>query len=103
MIQQIGTSHYIILALVLFGIGMVGAVSRKNFFVVLMSMELMLSSANLVFVSFAQQYQDSSGQIAVLFSIAIAAAEVSVGLAIIIVLYRLRESIDPGKFRSLKG
>jgi NADH-quinone oxidoreductase subunit K len=101
--MSITTNHYLILAVALFGIGTIGAIARRNLFIMLMSMELMLSAGNLVFVTYATLFQEPTGQIAVLFSIAIAAAEISVGLAIVIVLYRLKGSIDPGVFRNLKG
>ncbi len=96
-------AHYLILSVLLFGIGTVGVLSRKNIFVLLMSVELMLSAANLAFVVFSGVHANMAGHLAVVFVIAIAAAEVSIGLAIIIALFRMRENIDPGVFNRLKG
>lgn len=99
----IGPTHYIILSALIFGLGVVGVITRKNIFIVLMSVELMLNSANLAFVTYARNLNDMTGQLFVLFVIAIAAAEVSVGLAIIIALYRMKENIDLDIFNRLKG
>jgi NADH-quinone oxidoreductase subunit K len=95
-------NHYIILSVILFSIGVAGAVSRRNIFIVLMSLELMLNAVNLSFVAWSRVFANEAGQAAVFFIIAVAAAEVSVGLAIVIVLYRQKESIDLALFRNLK-
>lgn len=94
-------NHYLVLSTILFSIGVAGAVSRRNIFIVLMSVELMLNAVNLSFVSWSQIIANEAGQVAVFFIIAIAAAEVSVGLAIVIILYRQKESIDLNIFRNL--
>ncbi|MBW7857140.1 MAG: NADH-quinone oxidoreductase subunit NuoK [Leptonema sp. (in: Bacteria)] len=99
----IDPSHYIILSTIVFGLGVVGVITRKNIFIVLMSVELMLNAANLAFVTYSRNFTDMTGQLFVLFVIAIAAAEVSVGLAIIIALYRMKENIDLDIFNRLKG
>lgn len=99
----IDPSHYIILSAIVFGLGVVGVVARKNIFIVLMSVELMLNASNLAFVTYSRNFTDMTGQLFVLFVIAIAAAEVSVGLAIIIALYRMKENIDLDIFNRLKG
>lgn len=98
----IGTGHYLALSLAIFAIGVAGALSRRNIFVVLMSLELMLNAANLAFVTFARLHNDAVGQIAVLFVIAIAAGEVSVGLSIVIALFRLKESVDLDRYNNLR-
>ena len=95
-------NHYIILSAILFSIGVAGAVSRKNVFIVLMSVELMLNAVNLSFVTWSRVFANDAGQVAVFFVIAVAAAEVSVGLAIVIILYRQKESVDISIFRNLK-
>ncbi len=96
-------AHYLTLSLLIFTIGVVGVLTRRNVFIVLMSVELMLNSVNLAFITFARNLVDPAGQVFVLFVIAIAAAEVSVGLAIIIALYRMKENIDLDIFNKLKG
>lgn len=96
-------AHYLTLSVLIFTIGVVGVLTRKNVFIVLMSVELMLNSANLAFITFARNFVDPAGQVFVLFVIAIAAAEVSVGLAIVIALYRMKENINLDIFNKLKG
>ena len=86
-----------------FAIGAAGVLARKNLFVVLMSLELMLNAANLALVTFSRVRGDMTGHLFVLFVVAIAAAEACVGLAIVIALYRLKESVDLDVFKSLKG
>ncbi len=95
--------YYIVLALIIFSIGIIGVLVRKNIFIVLMSVELMLNSSNLALIAFSRMNADLTGHVFVLFVIAIAAAEVSVGLAIIISLYRLKENINLDIFNRLKG
>jgi len=96
-------AHYLALSALLFTIGIVGVLTRKNVFISIMSMELMLNAANLAFITFARNLADPAGQVFVLFVIAVAAAEVSVGLAIIIALYRMKENINLDIFTRLKG
>lgn len=96
-------AHYLTLSLLIFTIGVAGVLTRKNVFIVLMSVELMLNAANLAFITFARNLVDPAGQVFVLFVIAIAAAEVSVGLAIVIALYRMKENINLDIFTKLKG
>ncbi len=96
-------AHYLVLSAVLFGIGVAGVLSRKNLFVALMSLELMLNAVNLSFVTFSRVNGDVTGHVVVLFVVAIAAAEACVGLAIVIALYRLKEKVDLDLFKSLQG
>lgn len=84
----------LVLAAVLFAIGIYGVLARRNAVLVLMSVELMLNAVNLNLVAFAQYLRDVTGQVFTLFVITVAAAEVGIGLAIIILLYRNRETID---------
>lgn len=81
-------------AAALFAIGVYGVLARRNAVLVLMSVELMLNAVNLNLVAFAQQLRDVTGQIFALFIVTVAAAEVGIGLAIIILLYRTRETVD---------
>jgi NADH-quinone oxidoreductase subunit K len=96
-------THYLVLSALLFGIGASGVLARKNLFVSLMSLELMLNAVNLSFVTFSRVHGDLTGQVIVLFVVAVAAAEACVGLAIVIALFRLKETVDLDLFKSLKG
>jgi len=103
LLFPITPTHYLVLSALVFGIGVAGVLSRKNLFVVLMSLELMLNAVNLSFVTFSRVNGDLTGHVVVLFVVAIAAAEACVGLAIVIALYRLKETVDLDFFKSLKG
>lgn len=102
--MSIGLTHYLVLSAVLFGIGLYGAFSRRNAVVVLMCVEIMLNAANLALVAFSRFVtpQQLSGQAIAIFSIVVAAAEVTVGLAIIIALFRQRKNIDVTEINLLK-
>ena len=91
---MIPLEHVIGLSAILFAIGTLGALTRRNLIVILMSIELMLNAVNLAFVGFAHSWGDLSGQIMVLMVIAVAAAEVAVGLGIVIAMFRNRDSIN---------
>jgi NADH-quinone oxidoreductase subunit K len=86
--------HVIALSGILFAIGTVGALTRRNLIVLLMSIELMLNGANLALVAFSKLHADVAGQIMVLMVITVAAAEVAVGLGIVIALFRNRETVN---------
>lgn len=94
---------YVLLGAILFTIGALGVLLRRNAIVIFMSVELMLNSANLVFVAFARQLGDLNGQVLVFFVMTVAAAEVAVGLAIIVAIFQAKKSIDIGELNSLKG
>jgi NADH-quinone oxidoreductase subunit K len=91
------------LSAILFCIGVVGVLVRRNALVIFMSIELMLNAANLAFVSFARQLNSLDGQIFVFFVMTVAAAEVAVGLAIIVNVFRLRETVFVDEINLLKG
>lgn len=93
----------IALSAVLFAIGVVGVLVRRNALVIFMSIELMLNAANLAFVAFAREMNALDGQIFVFFVMTVAAAEVAVGLAIIVNVFRLRETIFVDEIKILKG
>lgn len=95
--------YYFGLSAILFAIGALGVLIRRNAIVIFMSIELMLNAANLLFVAFAQVYQALSGQIFVFFVMTVAAAEVAVGLALIVTIFRTKHSIDVDQLSSLKG
>jgi len=101
---DIGLGHYLLLAFLLFTVGAVGFLMRRNALIVLMSIELMLNGANLALVAFNRYHPvDHAGQVVALFVIAIAAAEAAVGLAIIVSLYRLRRSVRTDDADAMKG
>jgi NADH-quinone oxidoreductase subunit K len=100
--HTVATSWYLILAAALFCLGMVGVMIRRNALVVFMSIELMLNAANLTFLAFARERGDMNGQLSAFFIIAVAAAEASVGLAIIISLFRSRGTVNIEEVHSMK-
>ena len=95
--------YYLTLAVVLFCVGIVGVLLRKNAIVVFMSLELMFNAANLVFITFANYYQLLDGQVMVIIVMTTAAAEVAVGLALMVTIFRAKGSIDIDQMNSLKG
>ncbi len=101
---MIGLQHFLILAALLFCIGLYGALTRRNAIVILISIELMLNAVNILMVAFSRYVTPAAltGQVFAIFIMVVAAAEVAVGLAIIISIYRNRESIDTHKIDLLK-
>ncbi len=89
-----GVNHYLLLALLLFGIGVAGVLVRRNMLVVLMSIELMLNAVNLLLVSFSHFNGNLAGQAFAFFSMTVAAAEVAVGLSIVVLIYRWLGATD---------
>lgn len=100
---MIPISYYIILSAVLFTIGALGVLIRRNAIIIFMSVELMLNAANLAFVAFSHIHQNLSGQIFVFFVMTVAAAEVAIGLALIVAIFRSKKSIDVDQLNKLKG
>ena len=100
---MIPTSHVLVFSLLLFTIGMIGVLTRRNAIIVMMGIELMLNSANINFIAFSQQLGDLAGQIFSIFTIVVAAGEVAVGLAIIIALYRNKDTINIDEVDIMKG
>jgi NADH-quinone oxidoreductase subunit K len=96
-------NYYLGLAIILFIIGSLGVLVRRNAIVIFMSVELMLNAANLAFVAFARYWQAMSGQIFVFFIMTVAAAEVAIGLALIVTIFRSKDSIDVDQINTLKG
>ena len=99
---MIPLSHYLVVSAVLFAIGTAGVFLRRNLITILLSIEIMLNAVNLSFVAFGRQFGNLDGQIIVFFVMTVAAAEAAVGLAIVIGLYRHKESLNPDAFASLK-
>jgi len=99
----ITSTYYLTLAAALFTIGAVGLLVRRNTLVMFMCIELMLNAANLTFVSFAKALDDISGQVIVFFTLVVAAAEVAVGLAIIVAIFRRRQDVTADDLNALEG
>ncbi len=100
---MIPVTYYLALSAILFVIGVLGVLVRRNSLVMFMSLELMFNAGNLAFVTFARMYGDLSGQLVVFFVMTVAAAEVAIGLALIVAIFRSRRSIDLDEMNSLKG
>ncbi len=101
-IQAIPLNHYILLSAIMFSIGVIGVLIRRNAIVIFMSVELMLNSVNLLLTAFSVYRGDATGQVFVFFIMALAAAEVAIGLAIIVMIYRNTNSIDINVLNRLK-
>jgi NADH-quinone oxidoreductase subunit K len=101
--DTLSIQHYLVLSTILFVIGVFGVLTRKNAIILLMCIELMLSSVNLLLVAFSTFYGDASGQLFVFFIMVVAAAEATVGLSILVLLYRNARTVDIGLFNKLKG
>lgn len=95
-------NNYIILSSILFSIGIIGVLVRKNIIIIFMSIELMLNAVNLLLVAFSVHHGDSSGQVFVFFIMAVAAAEITVGLAILVMVYRNTGSVSIDSLNKLK-
>jgi NADH-quinone oxidoreductase subunit K len=95
-------SYYLVLSAVVFITGVVGVLVRRNIIIILLSVELMLNATNINFVAFSRYFDSLAGQVFVFFALTVAAAEVAVGLAIIIALYRSKSSINVDDFQLLK-
>jgi NADH-quinone oxidoreductase subunit K len=94
---------YLIVSAALFSIGAYGVLARRNLLIILMSVEVMLNGVNVAILAFARMFGDSAGHVFVLIVMGVAAAEVSVGLAILIAVFRNRKTVDTGDLKSLNG
>lgn len=95
--------YYLGLSVIMFTVGMLGVLLRRNAIVIFMSLELMFNAANLAFIAFSRHYQNMNGQMFVFFVMTVAAAEVAVGLALMVTIFRTRRSIDVDQMNSMKG
>jgi len=102
VLAAVDPRNVLVLAALLFGIGLVGVTCRRNVLVMLLSVEILLNAANLAFVAFSKIHGNVTGQVFVFFAMAIAAAEVAVGLAIVIAVYRLRRVVDANAASDLR-
>lgn len=100
---MVPTAYYVMLSAILFTIGVVGVLTRRNAIVVFMSVELMLNSANLALVSFARQLNQVDGQILTFFVITVAAAEVAIGLALLVGIFRTRQTTNVDEVHTMQG
>lgn len=101
--SDITTTHYLVLSLLLFSIGLTGILTRRNLIVVLMSIELVLNSVNLNLIAFSYQQSNLTGQVFAVFTICVAAGEAAVGLGILLALYRLRHTTELDQATDLRG
>ena len=100
---MIPINHYLVVSAFLFGLGLLGVLIRRNIILILLSIELMLNAANLSFIAGSAQHGAPDGQVAAFFVMVIAAAEVTIGLAIALLLFRKLESVDTNDIKWLKG
>jgi NADH-quinone oxidoreductase subunit K len=100
--MNVGLHHYLFVSFMLFSLGLLGVIMRRNLLVIYMSLELMLNAANLALVAFSRFNNKLDGQVLVFFIVTVAAAEVSVGLALIVALYRKRQSAHVEDLTSMK-
>ena len=101
--MEVTLTHYLVLAMALFLVGMVGVVVRRNALVVMMCIELMLAASNIVFAAFSREWGNEAGHVFVLMNFAVAAAEAAIGLAILVEIYRRRRTVNVDEFKSLMG
>ena len=100
--MTIGLEHYLVVSAILFSLGLLGVIVRRNLLVIYMGLELMLNAANLALVAFSRFNNNLNGQVMVFFIITVAAAEVSVGLALIVALYRKRQTAHVEDLTTMK-
>lgn len=100
--MSVPIAWYMVLATVLFAIGTVGALTRRNGITIFLSIELMLNAVNLLIVAYSRLLGDQAGQVIVFFVLAVAAAEAAIGLALFIAIYRLRRTIDVNRLNLLR-
>jgi NADH-quinone oxidoreductase subunit K len=100
--MNVGLEHYLIVSILLFSLGLLGVITRRNLLIIYMSLELMLNAANLALVSFSRFNSQLDGQVMVFFIITVAAAEVAVGLALIVALFRRRQTTHVEDLTTLK-
>lgn len=100
---MIGLSHYLVVSAIIFSIGLIGVLRRRNLLMLFFATEVMLNAVNIAFAAIAHYYNDLTGQMFAFFIIAIAASEVAVGLGILIVLYKKHGSLDLDNLATMRG
>ncbi len=101
--MPVPATHVLVFSLLLFSIGMLGVLTRRNAIIILMSIELMMNAANINFIAFSRQLNNLVGQVFSVFTIAVAAGEVAVGLAVVLALFRNRDTIYVDQVHIMKG
>ena len=101
--MPVPASHALVFSLLLFAVGVLGVLTRRNAIVILMSIELMMNAANINFIAFGQRLRDTAGQVFSVFTIAVAAGEVAVGLAVVLALFRNRDTVNVDEVHIMKG
>jgi len=101
--NSVPVHYFLIISLIMFVIGVIGLLIRKNALVVFMSLEMMFNAANLIFVAYSAYYDRLEGQLMVFFVMTVAAAEVAIGLALIVAIFKTKHSIDIDQMNKLKG
>ena len=99
---MVSLPHYLVLSALLFSMGVIGVLTRKNILIIFMCVELMLNAVNLTFIAFARHLGNTDGQVFVFFVMTVAAAEVAVGLAIIVILYRFKSTVNIDSLNLMK-
>ncbi len=102
MLQTIPLEYYLIISAILFSIGTIGVLTRRNAIIIFMSIEIMLNSVNLTLISFSSFFGESSGQVFVFFVMSVAAAEAAIGLAIVLALFRAKKTVYVDEVNLLK-
>jgi len=102
-VGELGLNHFLMLSVLLFGIGAIGVLIRRNVIMVLMCLELMFNAANINLIAVARYRPDLTGQIFTVFTITVAAAEAAIGLGLVIALFRNRQSVNVDEIHLLKG
>lgn len=100
---MIGLNHYLTLSIIMFSIGLVGIMRRRNLLMLFFSTEILLNAANIGFVAISKYYNNIDGQVFALFIIAIAACEVAIGLGLLIILYRKNKNLNLDELQSMSG
>jgi NADH:ubiquinone oxidoreductase subunit K len=101
--MPVPVTHIMVFSLLLFSIGMIGVLTRRNAIIILMSIELMMNAANINFIAFSKQLNDVVGQVFSVFTIAVAAGEVAIGLAVVLALFRNRDTVYVDEVHIMKG
>ena len=101
--MTVGLEHYLVVSALLFCLGLLGVIARRNLLVIYMSLELMLNAANLALIGFSKMWGNGDGQVFAIIVMVVAACEVTVGLGVIVALYRRRLPIDADQLRELHG
>ena len=101
--MPVPATHVLVFSFLLFSVGMIGVLTRRNAIIILMSIELIMNAANINFIAFSRQLNNLVGQVFGVFAIAVAAGEVAIGLAVVLALFRNRDTVNVDEFHIMKG